>query len=309
MEKRVGIVGMGLMGQAFIHNMRKSQFIIQGFDVDPRRMDELKEKGGHPVDSPAAAAKGVDRVIVSLPTSDVGRQAMLGPGGIAEGAKEGLIICDTTTARPEDSEKLAAELAARGIKFLDSAVSGTSTMAHAGDLIVMAGGNKADFEACRTVFAGFSRAAYYMGPTGAGARTKLIVNLILAGNRLALAEGLVLGEKAGLESRNLLEVLQDGACSSKTMVDKGPKMLDADYSKQGQVRTSLKDSRLMIDMGQKLGAPTMMIQVYSQIMQAAYEKGYAEKDTVAFYEILRGMAGLDERQGIDDVPFGKAKKK
>lgn len=307
MSKRIGIVGMGLMGQAFIHNLRKSQFIVQGFDVDAGRMDDLKQKGGHPVDSPAAAARGVDRLIVSLPTSDIGRQAMLGPGGVVEGAADGLIICDTTTARPEDSEKLSAELAAKGIKFLDSAVSGTSTMTHAGDLIVMAGGSKADFDACQQMFAGFSRAAYYMGPAGSGARTKLIVNLILAGNRLALAEGLVLGEKAGLESGNLLEVLKDGACSSKTMVDKGPKMLDADYSKQGQVKTSLKDSRLMIEMGQKLGAPTMMIQVYSQIMQAAYEKGYAEKDTVAFYEIMRGMAGLDERKGIDDVPFGKKK--
>lgn len=306
MEKRIGIVGMGLMGQAFIHNLRKSQFMIQGFDVDPKRLDDLREQGGHPVDTPAAAAKDVDVVITSVPTSDIGREVMLGANGIAEGAKEGLIICDTTTARPEDSERLAADLGKQGIRFLDSAVSGTSTMAKAGDLVVVAGGERADFDACKEVFAGFSRAAYYMGPHGSGARTKLIVNLILAGNRLALAEGLVLGEKAGLESSNLLSVLQDGACSSKTMVDKGPKMLEADYSKQGQVKISLKDSRLMMEMGQRLGAPTMMIQVYSQIMQAAYEKGYGEKDTVAFYEIMRGMAGLEEREGIDDVPFGKA---
>jgi 3-hydroxyisobutyrate dehydrogenase-like beta-hydroxyacid dehydrogenase len=115
----------------------------------------------------------------------------------------------------------------------------------------------------------------------------------------------VMGEKAGLDPNNLLSVLQDGACSSKTMIDKGPKMIDADYSQQGKVSISLKDSRLMMDMGQKLGAPTMMIQVYSQIMQAALEQGYAQKDTVAFFEILRGMAGLEEREGIDDVPFGK----
>lgn len=305
MDKRIGIVGMGLMGQAFILNLRKSQFMIQGFDIDPKRMDELRQQGGHPVDTPAAAAEGVDVVITSIPTSEIGRQVMLGPDGVAEGAKDGLIICDTTTARPEDSERLAADLAKRGIRFLDSAVSGTSTMARAGDLIVMAGGDKADFEACRPVFAGFSRAAYYMGPAGSGARTKLVVNLILAGNRLALAEGLVLGEKAGLESSNLLAVLQDGACSSKTMLDKGSKMLDADYAKQGQVKISLKDSRLMLEMGQRLGAPLLMTAIYSQIMQVAYEKGYGEKDTVAFFEILRGMAGLEERPGIDNVPFGK----
>ena len=305
MAIRVGIVGMGLMGQAFILNMRKSDFSIQGFDVDPARMDDLRSQGGRPVDSPAAAARGVKWVITSLPNSGIVREAVLGAGGIVEGAEEGLTITDTTTSRPEDSERIADELAERGIRFLDSAVSGTSTMARAKDLIVIAGGKKEDFEACRPIFDGFSRAAYYMGPVGSGARTKLVINLILAGNRLALAEGLVLGEKAGLELKSLLSVLQDGACGSKTMLDKGPKMILADYSKQGQIKTALKDSRLMIEQGQRLGAPLLLTNIWSQLLQAAYEKGYAEKDSVSFIEILRGMAGLTERVGIDDEPFGK----
>ncbi len=305
MAERVGIVGMGLMGQAFILNLRKSDFAIQGFDVDPARMDDLKNVGGQPMDSPAEAARGVNHVIISLPNSDIVREAVLGTGGIAEGAEDGLYLLDTTTSRPEDSERIAGELAERGIRFLDSCVSGTSTMAREKDLIVIAGGSEEDFEACRPIFAGFSRAAYFMGPVGSGARTKLVINLILAGNRLALAEGLVLGEKAGLESENLLTVLQDGACSSKTMIDKGPKMIHADYSKQGQIKTSLKDSRLMLEQGQRLGAPMLMTNVWSQVAQMAYEKGYAEKDTVSFIEVLRGMAGLEERQGIDDEPFGK----
>jgi 3-hydroxyisobutyrate dehydrogenase-like beta-hydroxyacid dehydrogenase len=305
MAERVGIVGMGLMGQAFIHNMRKSQFIIQGFDIDPKRVDDLRNEGGHPVDTPAAAAKGVKCVITSLPNSAIVREVVLGKNGIAEEAEPGTVICDTSTSRPEDSERLSAALAERGIKFLDSAVSGTSAMARAGDLIIIAGGDKQVFESCKPVFAGFSRTAYYMGPVGAGARTKLVINLILSGNRFALAEGLVLGEKMGLGLDNLLEVLKDGACSSKTMIDKGPKMILADYSKQGQIKTALKDSRLMIEEGQRVGAPTLMISLLSLIQQAAYEKGYAEKDSVAFIEVLRGMAGLEERIGTDDEPFGK----
>jgi 3-hydroxyisobutyrate dehydrogenase-like beta-hydroxyacid dehydrogenase len=244
-------------------------------------------------------------VITSLPNSAIVREAVLGKNGIAEGAEEGLVICDTSTSRPDDSERLAKELAERGIKFLDSAVSGTSAMAVTGDLIVIAGGDKAVFEACRPVFAGFSRAAYHMGPVGSGARTKLVINLILSGNRFALAEGLVLGEKMGLGMDNLLEVVKDGASSSKTMIDKGPKMLKADYSKQGQIKTALKDNRLMIEESQRLGAPLFLTGLYSQILQAAYEKGYGEKDSVATFEILRGMAGLEERVGIDDEPFGK----
>ena len=230
-----------------------------------------------------------------------------GPGlgrdvALAFGREGATVVVGARTV--ERTEALAAELAERGIRFLDSAVSGTSTMARAGDLVVMAGGDKVDFEACRQVFAAFSRAAYHMGPVGAGARTKLVVNLVLAGNRLALAEGLVLGEKAGLALGPLLEVLQDGASSSKTMSDKGPKMIAADYARQGQVKTSLKDSRLMLEMGHNLGAPLLMAALFSQIVEAAYAKGYGEKDTVAFIEVLRGLAGLAERPGIDDEPFG-----
>lgn len=299
MVERVGIVGMGLMGQAFIANMRKSQIAVQGFDLDPVRMDQLREKGGHPVDSPAAAARGVAYVVTSLPNSGIARDVMLSANGIADGASEGLIVCDTTTARPEDSERLAMELGERGVRFVDTAVSGTSAMAAVGDLVVVAGGDPAAFEACRSLLASFSRAAYYMGPAGSGARTKLVVNLVLAGNRLALAEGLVLGEKAGLDPNNLLKVLQDGASGSKTMIDKGPKMLAADYATQSLISNVLKDSRLMLEQGQKFGAPLLLTATWSQLVQAAYEAGYGDRDVTVFIEILRGMAGLKDRAKPD----------
>jgi len=295
MVERVGIVGMGLMGQAFITNMRKSQIAVQGFDIDPGRMEQLRAQGGQPVESPAAAAQGVDYVVTSLPNSEVARAVMLSPDGIAAGAREGLIVCDTTTARPEDSERLASDLAERGVRFVDAAVSGTSAMAAAGDLVVIAGGDQEDFEACRPVLASFSRAAYYMGPAGSGARTKLVVNLVLAGNRLALAEGLVLGEKAGLGQDNLLKVLQDGASGSKTMADKGPKMIAADYATQSLISNVLKDSRLMLEQGQAFGAPLLMTSLWSQLVQAAYERGYGDKDVTVFIEILRDLAGLENR--------------
>jgi 3-hydroxyisobutyrate dehydrogenase-like beta-hydroxyacid dehydrogenase len=295
MGERVGIVGIGLMGSALSGNLLQAGFEVQGFDVDGRRLDEFAERGGVPVDSPAAAARGVRWLVTSLPTSEIVREAVLGPKGVAEGAERGLIYCDATTSRPEDSARLGAELAGRGIRFLDTAVSGTSTMAWKKDLIIIAGGKAEDFEACKPYFAAVSRAAYHMGPAGSGALTKLIINLVLAGNRLALAEGLVLGEKAGMDGGKLLAVLQDGACHSKTMIDKGPKMIQGDYTPEGLVRTSLKDSRLMIEQGQRYNAPMLMISVWSQLAQAAYQRGLADRDSVAVVEVLREMAGLTRR--------------
>jgi len=295
MAECVGIVGVGLMGQAFSHQLLQSGFKVQGFDLDERRLAQLHEQGGTPVESAAAAARGARWLITSLPTSDVVREVVLGANGIAESAAKGLILADTSTSRPEDSVKLGAELAKRGIRFLDACVSGTSAMARKKDLIIIAGGTAEDFEAARPLFDGFARAAYLMGAVGSGAVTKLIINLILFGNRLALAEGLVMGMKAGMDGENLLKVLQDGACSSKTMVDKGPKMLKADFSPEGQVRTSLKDARLALEQGSRLGAPMLVTSLWAQLQQAAYQQGLADLDSSAFIEVLRVLAGLPKR--------------
>ncbi len=295
MAETVGIVGVGLMGQAFSHHLLQNGFKVQGFDLDEKRLRELHDRGGTPVESPAAAARGARWLITSLPSIDIVKEAVLGPNGVAEGAAKGLILADTTTSRPEDSEKLGAELAKRGIRFLDACVSGTSAMAWKKDLIVIAGGAPEDFEAARPLFEGFARAAYRMGAVGSGAVTKLIINLILFGNRLALAEGLVVGMKAGMDGESLLKVLQDGACSSKTMIDKGPKMLKADFSPEGQVKTSLKDARLALEQGARLGAPMLVASLWTQLEQAAYQQGLGDLDSSSFIEVLRGLAGLPRR--------------
>ena len=295
MAETVGIVGVGLMGQAFSHHLLQSGFKVQGFDLDEKRLRELHDRGGTPVESAAAAARGARWLITSLPSIDIVKEAVLGPNGVAEGAAKGLILADTTTSRPEDSEKLGAELAKRGIRFLDACVSGTSAMAWKKDLIVIAGGTPEDFEAAKPLFEGFARAAYRMGAVGSGAVTKLIINLVLFGNRLALAEGLVVGMKAGMDGDSLLKVLQDGACSSKTMIDKGPKMLQADFSPEGQVKTSLKDARLAVEQGARLGAPMLVASLWTQLEQAAYQQGLGDLDSSSFIEVLRGLGGLPKR--------------
>ena len=296
MPGRVGMVGLGLMGQAFSANLLKAGFEVQGFDIDSKRMDELKGRGGAPVGSPAAAAKGVRWMLTSLPTIEVVRKAVLGPGGVAEGAERGLLLADATTARPEDSQALAEELAPRGIRFMDASVSGTSTMAWEKDLIVVAGGREEDFDALQPLFAGFSKGAYHLGPHGSGARAKLIVNLVLLGNRLALAEGLTLGMKADMKMETLLTVLKEGAAGSKAMDQKGEKMLKAEYSPESRLTTSYKDVGLMLEQGRRLNSPLFVTSLYAQLAQMGVAKGYADFDPACIIELLREMAGLPRRK-------------
>ncbi|MGH8666400.1 MAG: NAD(P)-dependent oxidoreductase, partial [Burkholderiales bacterium] len=273
MGDRIGIVGVGLMGSAFSQHLVAQGFEVRGFDIDSARMAQLRARGCIPVTSPAAAAENARWVLTSLPTSDIVREVVLGRDGIAQGAAPASIVVDASTSRPQDSERLGAELAQRGFGFLDAAVSGTSAMAWKKDLIVIAGGTLEQFEACKPVFDAIARAAYRMGPVGTGAMTKLVINLVLFGNRLALAEGLVLGMKAGMTGESLLAVLQDAACSSKTMIDKGPKMLAGDYAPEGQVKISLKDGRLALEQALRVGAPMFVGSLWTQLQQAGYEQG------------------------------------
>jgi 2-hydroxy-3-oxopropionate reductase len=259
-------------------------------------MKEFKDQGGIPASSAAEAARGAYWVLISMPNSTVVREVVFGPGGVAEGAEKGLLVADTTTSRPEDSVNLGAELSRRGIRFLDAAVSGTSKMAWAKDLIVVAGGEQADFEACRPLFAGFAKASYHLGPVGSGALTKLIINLVLACNRLGLAEGLVLGMKAGINLETLMAALKDGAAGSKAMDQKGGMMISGIYTPESRLTTTLKDVRLMLEQGQHYGTPMFVTGIYSQIVQAGVQMGYGEIDPACFIEVLRGLAGLPQRK-------------
>lgn len=295
MAERVGIVGLGLMGQAYSQNLIPAGFDVQGFDTDPARMDELREKGGTPVESPAAAARGARWLITALPTSAIVREVALGPNGVAEGADKGLLFVDTSTAAPEESKALAIDLAERGIRFLDCPVSGTSLMAQSKDLIVMAAGPAEDYEACKPLFDGISRGSYHVGPSGAGALTKLIINLVLMGNAFALAEGLTLGMKAGLDTERILAVLKDGAAGSKVMDQKGMKMINADYETHLSLAMAVKDVGLMLEQGKAYGTPMMLTSTYSQMTQSAARMMGSDQDYSSFIELLREMSGMERR--------------
>ena len=295
MAERVGLVGLGLMGHAMSKNMLAAGFAVQGFDLAADRVALFEEMGGEAVGSPAEAARGVDTVILSLPNSDIVRAVVTGPDGVLEGASEGLVIVDTTTSRPEDSAAMAEELAPRGYRFLDAAVSGTSVMAEEKDLIVIAGGEAEDFETAREVMGGFSRAAYYMGPSGSGALTKLIINLVLMGNRFALMEGMLLGMKAGVDESRLLSVLKDGASGSKTMDQKGQKLIDGEYTPQGALWVATKDSGLMMEQGRKHGTPMFLATLYNQLATSQARMGDDTLDSSSVFEMLREMAGMERR--------------
>jgi 3-hydroxyisobutyrate dehydrogenase-like beta-hydroxyacid dehydrogenase len=288
MGEKVGVVGLGLMGTTLSSKIIQAGFEVQGYDIDPGRMDVLMENGGTPAESPSRAADGARFVVLSLLNSDIVREVCFGPNGLVESAGKGAIVIDTTTARPEDSMQTALELRERGIHFLDVSLSGSRD-----DIVSLAGGDAADLEAARPVINTFARSCHHMGPNGAGARTKLIVNCISGLNRLVMAEGLVLGMKTGVDMEKLLEVLKDSSAFSKALASRGERMIKADYENpSSRVRQHHKDVRLIIEQGQRYGTPMLLSAVHQQVLQAGELGGLGDADNAAAIEVLRRWAGI-----------------
>jgi len=289
--KNIGFIGLGLMGSAMTKNLMAEGFAVRGYDINPDRLREFAARGGGPADSPADAARGADVVMTSLMTAEIVTEVLKGPRGALEAMRPGTILIDTSTIHPNVSAALAADLRARGFTMLDATMSGTSTQAQRRDLVVLVGGDGAAFDACMPIFKAVGRSIYHLGPNGAGARTKLVVNLVLGLNRLALAEGLTLGLKQGLDGAKLLEVLKDSAAYSKAMDLKGERMLQGRFDPEGKLSQHLKDVGLMLEVGHALGAPLLMTALHRQVLLAGVAEGRGDQDNSCVIAVLRGLAG------------------
>ena len=287
----VGAIGLGLLGTALTSTLLDRGIPVLGYDPDPDRRREHEDRGGTSAGSIAEVAAGADRILLSLPTSAIVAEVCLGPDGIATAAAAGTVLMDTTTAAPADSIATGEALAERGIDFLDTSVSGSSKMAAARDIVIMVGGDATALERVRPVLEAVARSVHHVGGRGAGARTKLIVNLALSAHRLVLAEALVVGERAGLDLPTLLEVLKDGAAYSKAMDGWGDRMVAGDHEQpMSRIRQGAKDSRLILAEGRAVGAPTLVASVVAQVLLIAETEGLGDADNSAVIEVLRRLA-------------------
>ena len=292
-KKRIGFVGLGLMGSGMAKNLMAAGFSLIGYDIDESKMEAIRKLGGQRVSSPERMAAEVDVIMLSLPTAYVVSEVVKNTLKLLECGKKGLIVIDTTTADPILSEELATQLREKGIEMLDATVSGTSKLCAAKDVIFMVGGREETFEECLPIFTAMGKEAILLGKNGAGAATKLIVNLVLGLNRMALAEGLTLGKKAGMDQRRLLEVLKQSAAYSKAMDMKGTRMINKEFlPPEGRLGGYLKGVRLMLDFGNRLNCPLPLISFHAQALHSEVAKGrggWDSADIISFYEELANV--------------------
>ncbi|HEY6166529.1 MAG TPA: NAD(P)-dependent oxidoreductase [Verrucomicrobiae bacterium] len=282
--RSIGIVGLGLLGSALAERLRSARFRIVGFDVDAGRRREFAKLGGKSVNSAVEVFAACDGVLLALPDSNVVESVLR---ETAPQLRRGLRIIDTTTGEPDATARLGAKLARRGVRYLDATIVGSSAQVCAGDVLVLAGGKRADFVAARHVFGSFSKQTFHVGPCGSGARMKLVVNLVLGLNRAVLAEALAFAQRVSVSQKLALEILKAGAAYSRVMDTKGAKMLARDFRPQARLAQHLKDVRLILQLGRKRSAKLPLSTVHERLLAALANGGFADADNCAIIEAFQ----------------------
>jgi L-threonate 2-dehydrogenase len=297
MARRVGIVGIGIMGTAMMRNLAREGFEVVGYDIAEAAMARLAESGGVAVGSPRDVAERAEILITSLPSIDAFEQVIAGQGGIASSNGRGQIVIECSTLPIAAKTRGQAQLAAQGKILLDCPVSGTGAQAASKDLVVFASGDEAAFERCREVFAGISRAQKYVGAFGNGSRMKFIANHLVTIHNLAAAEAFVLGEMAGLDPGLVFDVIADSAGSSRMFQIRGPMMVKGQYDEPtATMTTHVKDLDIIGKFAADLHCPTPLFTTAAQYYHAGVAQGRGGQDTGAVCAVLEGLAGV-ERKG------------
>jgi len=220
-------------------------------------------------------------------------EVVLGDGGVAASCRKGQILIDMSSIAPLVSRKVADELAKKGVEMLDAPVSGGQEKAEAGTLAVMVGGKQGVFDQCRELLEVMGGSVTLVGDIGAGETTKLVNQVIVAINIAAVAEGLMLGKKAGVDPQRIVDAIAGGLAGSQCLNDKAPRMLEGRYDPGFRMRLHVKDLTNVLETSRALHMAMPLASGVMEMMQSLQADGKTEEDHGAlalFYEKLNGFS-------------------
>ncbi len=297
MAENIGFIGLGIMGRPMAKNLLKAGYSLTVYDVVGESMEEVVTEGAAGASSSREVAASASTIITMLPDSADSEAAILGPGGVLEGADSGSIVIDMSSIAPSVSQKIAAECAKKGVEMLDAPVSGGQPGAINATLAIMVGGKQEIFDQCYDLLKTMGGNVVRTGDVGAGGVTKLANQIIVAANIEALSEAMVLAQRAGVDPENVFNAIRSGLAGSAVMEAKGPMMLDRNFQAGFRIRLHQKDLRNVLQTAQELNVPLPVTALVQQMLGALVNEGESEADHSAILHFLERLAKVEVKRG------------
>lgn len=291
----LGFAGIGLMGLPMCRRLLAAGYPLTVWNRNPEKCAPLVAAGARQVATPAQLCADADLMLMCLANTEVVREVVFGPEGIAQGARAGQLLLDLSSLEPTATREMAAELAAsRGVAWVDAPVSGGTPGAEAGSLAIMVGGEATDVERVRPVLLTLGQRVTHMGAVGAGQVTKACNQMIVACNALVIAEVVALAERSGVDARLIAEALAGGFADSKPLQILAPQMAESRFEPvEWHVRTLLKDLDGAVKFSREQGSATPISGLAAQLMRLHGGQGYLEKDPATLVRLYRDPAPAD----------------
>jgi 3-hydroxyisobutyrate dehydrogenase-like beta-hydroxyacid dehydrogenase len=288
---KLGFLGLGIMGGPMALHLIEAGHQVALWSFTKAKVKTLAVKGGIACATPAEVARQSDIIFLCVGNTEMSRKVILGKDGLAETAAKGSIIVDCSTVSPSASRTIAAELAEKGIAFLDAPCTGSKGGAEAGTLTFMVGGPKNIFEKVRPYFEAMGKQLYYCGGPGMGLHAKLSQNMILGNLLQAFNESLILSTKAGVDPEMMLDILNNSAAKSGLISIKAPLVFARDFTTNFSVKWLEKDMELMLESAAELNVPAPLTALSRQLFRAAIAKGYGEEDICGSIRVMEEIVG------------------
>ncbi|MDH5750383.1 MAG: NAD(P)-dependent oxidoreductase [Rhodospirillales bacterium] len=288
MGEKLGMIGLGKMGLALARQMMADGHQVCGYDIDPERMKMLADEGGTPVPSSRQVAENSDITCSVLLSSSHIEENTLGPDGIVQAGKEGLIHVEMSTMPPAFQTGLAEKLAGRGIEMLDAPISGSHNKVDNRTITFMVGGTDEAFARVRPILEPLAAETTHTGAIGSGATMKVVTNMFVNSSTALLAEMFLLGERAGLSHDIMMECFRAGSVRGAMLEVMGPRFISRDFSPKGAVEIFAKDMGIAIDFAKEHGVDLKVVPAAREMFLRAEAAGWGKDDASRVFEVYEG---------------------
>lgn len=288
----VGYIGLGLMGKSIARNILRAGFPLVVHNRSRGAVAELVAEGAAEAFSPAEVAARVDVVFTNLPDSPDVEQVALGPSGVIEAARPGLIFVDNSTIKPATAREIARRLGEKGVLCLDAPVSGGDIGARQGTLSIMVGGPAQALERVRPVLQAMGKSITHVGESGAGQIAKAANQIMVAAQMVAMGELLIFAKKAGADPQKVVEAIRGGAAQCWTLDVKPPRLFDGNRAPGFKAYMQAKDLGIILETARQYGVPLPSAAVDAQLFNALIQMGMADLDNSAVIAVIEALAGV-----------------